>query len=322
MRALKVLITTDVEIWPERWGELGHGDLRTAMDRYIHGRTARGDYGLPFQLRLLHEHGLKGVFLVESLFTHGFGLAPLHDIVALIQGYGQEVQLHLHPEWIDKFDTPILPTLKGYYMHEYTPEEQRSLLEFGLDRLREAGATGISAFRAGSYGAGMSTLEAVAEVGLLYDTSHNQAYQGNACRIDQPAHLSQPARVGRIWELPITCFRERSGQMRPLQIHACSLGEMTRTLELAAEAGWHSAVIVLHGSELLGRSKRKVDPIALRRYEGLCRFLAERSDSFETCGFNDLGPLNDNPDMPPYPDLPFHLGITRRAEQAVRLIWS
>jgi peptidoglycan/xylan/chitin deacetylase (PgdA/CDA1 family) len=62
----------------------------------------RGQYGLPFQLRMLDEHRLHGVFMVETLFTHGYGIEPLREIVELIQGNGREVQLHshLHPEWI------------------------------------------------------------------------------------------------------------------------------------------------------------------------------------------------------------------------------
>lgn len=322
MPVLKVLITTDVEIWPERWGKLGSDDLQLAMDRYIHGRTARGDYGLPFQLRLLNEHGLHGVFLVETLFTHGFGIEPLHEIVALIQDAGHEVQLHLHPEWIDKFDTPILPQLRGYNMHQYPLDEQQRLLEIGLHALAAAGASGISAFRAGSYGAGLNTLEALAAVGLRFDTSHNLAYMGDHCRIDAPDPLTQPVRIGEVWELPITCFHEPSGRPRPLQIHACSLAEMKRTLSHARNADWHSAVIVLHGSELLGESKRKADPIAIRRYEGMCRFLADHPDDYETCGFNHPDLLPDTLDMPPLPVLPRHLGLARRAEQATRMLWA
>ncbi|OOG24896.1 hypothetical protein B1C78_07750 [Thioalkalivibrio denitrificans] len=322
MPTLKVLITTDVEIWPDGWDRMGPEDFKASYRKYILGDTPRGQYGLPFQLRLLDEHGLHGVFMVETLFTHGYGIEPLRDIVGLIQERGQEVQLHLHPEWIDKFDTPILPRLRGYYMHQYTDEEQRTLLRMGLNSLREAGVDNVSAFRAGSYGAGHSTLEALAAVGLRYDTSHNQVYQGDACLIDNPPHLSQPAKIGGVWELPITCFREPSGRIRPLQIHACSLAEIQRTLIHAREQGWHNVVIVLHGSELLGESKRRVDPIAVRRYEGMCRFLADHAEDFETCGFDHPELLPGTPAHPPYATLPLHLGIARRAEQTIRRIWA
>ena len=60
---LDVLITVDVEIWCDGWQDI---DARfpDAFRRYIHGPTAGGDYGLPYQLKVLSDHGLKGVFFV------------------------------------------------------------------------------------------------------------------------------------------------------------------------------------------------------------------------------------------------------------------
>ena len=44
-------------------------------------------------LRVLKEHGIKGVFFVEPLFAARFGLEKLRIILELILEAGQEVQL-------------------------------------------------------------------------------------------------------------------------------------------------------------------------------------------------------------------------------------
>lgn len=73
---LNVFLTVDVELWPDSW-DLSPRRFSEYFRRYIHGSTATGDYGLPFQLRLLAEHDLKGVFFVESLFACEFGIESL-----------------------------------------------------------------------------------------------------------------------------------------------------------------------------------------------------------------------------------------------------
>jgi hypothetical protein len=72
----QVLLTFDVEIWCASWSDLDRG-FPDAFGRYIYGPTASGDYGLPFALRVLGDHGLRGTFFVEPLFATRFGIAPL-----------------------------------------------------------------------------------------------------------------------------------------------------------------------------------------------------------------------------------------------------
>lgn len=93
----QVFFSVDVEVWCGGWGHLD-SRFPSAFRQYVYGPTARGDFGLPFQLRLLSDHGLKGVFFVEPLFAGRFGEDPLREIVELIRASGHEVQLHLHTE--------------------------------------------------------------------------------------------------------------------------------------------------------------------------------------------------------------------------------
>ena len=104
---MDVFLTVDVEVWCDGWDNIDT-KFPDAFQRYIYGATSRGDYGLPYQLNQLGEHGLIGVFFVEPLFSTRFGSAPLAEIVGLVREAGHEIQLHLHTEWVDESKEPLL----------------------------------------------------------------------------------------------------------------------------------------------------------------------------------------------------------------------
>ncbi len=81
---IDVFLTVDVEVWCDGWDDID-AKFPGAFQRYIYGPTPRGDYGLPYQLHQLQEHGLTGVFFVEPLFSTRFGLDPLAEIVGLVR---------------------------------------------------------------------------------------------------------------------------------------------------------------------------------------------------------------------------------------------
>jgi hypothetical protein len=45
---------------------------------------------------------------------------------------------------------------------------------------------------------------------------------------------------------------------------------------------------VFHNFELLNTAKTGADTIVVRRFERLCRFLADNRHSFRTCGFREV----------------------------------
>ena len=290
MRKTQVLITTDVEIWPDSWDRMGAGDFRDSFRKYIHGDTPQGPYGLPFQMQVLDDHGLVGVFMVESLFACAFGLGPLEEIVGMIQERGHEVQIHAHPEWVDKIAPPILPDRHGHQFHEYGRADQRYLLALARDNLVQAGARNLTAFRAGNFGADNETLRMLADVGIGIDSSYNESYLGSTCRIQADGPLRQPQHMDAVQEVPMTCFRDGLGRFRHLQLGSCSLGEMIHTLEDAHRRDMATVVLLSHGFELLTPSKRRRDPVVVRRFRGLARYLDQHRDRFSTQGFRALGP--------------------------------
>ena len=315
---IDVFYTVDTEVWCDGWHDLDER-FPAAFDRHIHGRTARGDFGLPLQARLLHEHGLTGVFFVEPLFATRFGAAPLAEIVGLLNAARQDVQLHLHTEWLDEAPQRLLADSlrKRQFLRGFTAEEQRVVIGEGLRLLRAAGAPQVTAFRAGNFGFNRDTLGVLADLGLRFDSSYNACSLGPESGLRPGECLVEPLWQDGVCEYPVTVFFDGLGRLRPLQLTACSWSEMEHLLWASLEAGRRSVMIVSHSFELLGRDRTRPDPVAVRRFEALCRFLDRHRDQFRARGFGDLQPAAEVSQPLPL-RMPIWPTARRLAEQGLR----
>ena len=293
---MNVYLSFDIEVWCNDWNAL---DARfpAAFERYVYGRSPAGEYALPKTLEILNRHGLKGVFFVEPLFAARFGVQHLDTIVRLIRDAGQEVQLHLHPEWTDEIRPEVFPDkpFKRQHLFLYSCEEQTRLLDMGLDLLRQVGVQDVNAFRAGSFGANRDTLRAAAACGLQYDSSLNMCapVSGQDIRDDAPFYF--PRHEEGLCLVPMTVFRDGRGTLRPAQIGACSFAELRQALESAALQGHPCAMLLSHNFEMLHPGKNTPDKIVVSRFEALCRYLGEQRATLPTCGFHDPLPLPASP---------------------------
>ena len=152
-----------------------------------------GGVGLGHQLALLGRRGLKACFFVDPMPALVYGLAPIRRVVHTILDAGQEVQLHLHPQWAGASEAD-----RGahgrFNMWEHHEREQRQLIAAAAELLEAAGAPAPVAFRAGSYAADDATLSALARLGFRYDSSHNGADPHGLSRIELPTRQIAPGR--------------------------------------------------------------------------------------------------------------------------------
>lgn len=289
--SLKVFITIDTEVYPRisGWRDNGlAGDIR----RDIYGDTPSGEFGIRYQMGMLNRYGLKAVFFVEPLFANAVGLETLKRTVGEIQESGQEVQIHIHPEWLRWMTRPPVAT-QWDNIADFSEDDQLILLAQAKKNLEDAGATQLCAFRAGDYAADNRTLRALARLGIAYDTSYNYCYLNGPCRIQTSQPLLQPIELEGVTEFPVTYFSDWPGHYRHLQLCACSAMEIRNVLLSAWRRKWHSVVMVSHGFELLRQRRRPrawaiANRIAILRFEWLCRYLADNRDKFETATFGDL----------------------------------
>jgi len=286
---LNVFISVDVEIWCDGWKNIDQ-KFPNAFSKYIYGPTRNGDCGLPLKLKILQEYGIRATFFVEPLFSTRFGLAPLQEIVGLIKEYDQDVQLHLHTEWVDEATIPILQnsTVKRQYIKQYSLKEQCILIETGVRLLKQAGCSDIKAFRAGSFGANMDTLEALKQNNILIDSSYNYAYLDAPCDIEYHDPLYQPVQIKGVYEYPLSYFHEKSHRVRHAQFGACSSRELEHSLVQAQARKWTSFVLLSHNFELLNANKTGPDHIVINRFRHICKFLDEHRDNFFNCTFGDI----------------------------------
>ena len=288
---MKFFFTVDVEIW---LGGSKNLDERfpDAFKTFIYGTKRSGDLGLPLKLKILNDHGLKGVFFVEALFATRFGKEPLAEIVGLIHEAGHEVQMHVHTEWVDEVEDLLHLGRSGnrQNLYMFTREEQTELIAIAKDLLADCGAARINTFRAGNFGMNADTVKALADNGIMCDTSYNHTHLGPDNRMSNGPILVQPRQYDGVHEYPMTVYEDRAGHFRHFQLGACSYPETESVMRQASDAGWDNLVMLSHNFELMNQRKTRSDPIVLERFLQLARFLEKHSDEFTTQGFQELQP--------------------------------
>jgi len=315
---LRVYFTVDVEIWCDGWKDID-SKFNGAFQRYIYGTTRKGAYGLPYKLKVLNEHGLTGVFFVEPLFSLRFGSAPLSEIVGLIIEANQPIELHLHTEWADEAKMLPLPhiTKKCQHLRYFSTSDQAVLIGIGKDRLTQAGAGQINAFRAGSFGFNIHTLSALREAGIFVDSSYNATQMGLDSGLMPGQILTESLSHDGVYEVPMTVFFDRPGHLRHAQLCACSSRELEGVLWQALEEGRKEVVILSHSFELLDESCTRPNHVVIKRFQKLCKFLDRNRDCFNTEGFSNFSCGNSLGQPPPITSSTWKTGL-RLLEQA----WS
>ena len=319
---LDLFYTVDVELWCNGWSDIDR-NFPDAFKTYIHGPTSRGNFGLPFQLRLLKDYGFTGVFFVEPLFSTRFGQPPLDEIVGLVRDSGQEVQLHLHTEWVDESTVPLVEHggVKRQHLLQFALPDQTRLIAAGAELLALAGARGVNAFRAGNFGFNADTLAALAANRFEFDSSYNATMFGPESGVLPGVIVVDPIAIAGIHEYPMTVFRDGFGRLRHAQLTACSSGELEDLLWGALESGRKSFVILSHGFELLNSAMNRPDDVVVGRFRRLCAFLDRNRDSFRVRGFGDLvaKPVDEQPEPL---STSFRRAGARVVQQALRRIYG
>ena len=280
-----VFLTIDTElVW--RHHVAGH-PLATQYERSFEPAGV----GISYQLRVLAEHGLKACFFVDPMPARVYGLAPIRRIVETILAAGQEVQLHLHPNWTHVRTGHAGADHRRFELTDFPRAEQQALIAEARDLLIAAGAPSPIAFRAGSYGANDDTLAALAALGFAFDTSHNGSMQPWPSQVSLArSHIAPCLHQGLI-EVPVSLIEERPGRLRTFQICALSIGEMRAALDHAVAADHAALVIVSHGFELANRAGTGANAVHVRRFEALCAMLAEAREVLATQRFDACPPL-------------------------------
>lgn len=305
-------------------------------ERAILGKIGSEYYGIPRIMDILEKYGLRGTFFVE-VFA---GLNGLQEELARaceqIVKRGHDAQLHLHPiqyyYWqreVGALAPAQLPAAKDM-IGALEVQKQVELLRKGIALFRETVGKTPLAFRAGNFGASTTTLDALEQVGIRFDSSFNAAYVGTACTMNSDGAINGAWQYGTVWELPITTFETGAWGLRgwkQLSINAVSLWEMKDVLGQAERNGLSAVTFLAHSFSLfksagLQFERMRPDWLVLRRLEGLCRFLKEHRDRFEVTTFAEVEPSTLQGTESGYPRMGIFVPAVRRLVQAVnRVHW-
>lgn len=316
----QVLITIDTELSAGR--QAAGWSAAANFQSSVLGRCAQGDFGVPWLMDRLEDHGLRGVFFVDAMPAGVLGQGVIDDIVGPIVARGHDVQLHAHTEWLPWFANKPVAGRTGPNINCFARDDQIALLRLAKTFLEEAGAPKPRAFRAGNYGANDDTLSALGEAGLTFDTSLNPAYRGKGCDISTRAETNAAFACGEVIELPVTMLRDTKATLRPAQVCAMSSWEMVDLLNHAAAHAADPVVVVTHSFEMLSRDRRRPNRMVMQRFERLCAHIAAHPD-LACATFNEPGlALSPHPDRHPQPLAPPSRVRTtaRHAEQAIATI--
>lgn len=323
MTAVNVFLTVDTE--HSIGGAFADNTLKpVGNEKRIFGRLGDREYGIPLIMDIADRHGLRIVFFVEVLNHYFFGTEETRQVVEFILNRGHEVQLHLHPNYLN-FTLNRPQELKySDLCGDYSLTKQIELLAEGKQLLQQYGVPEVKAFRAGCFGANEQTLQALKENGFLIDSSYNRAYLGGPCLLPDWG-LNDLTERCAVYEFPVTNFIENTGlrslRSMPLDINGVSFEEMRCVLEAARGGGGpRNITIILHSFSFVKAydvQYQKVKPRrhVISRFEKLCRFLAENSTNFTVRTYDGLN-RNDLMQMAKercnaFPEAPTALSLAR-----------
>jgi len=254
--------------------------------------------GIGWQLAQLARHRLKATFFVDPMPAMVFGPDPIARVVDAILAAGQEVQLHLHPNWAGA-SAQDRAKHGSFELIDFDRIAQRDLIARARGLLTACGAPEPVAFRSGSYSGNDATIDALVELGFAYDSSHNGSEHPWPSNIALPVRQIAPTLHRGLIEVPVTLIEDTPGHLRHFQICALSAGEMRAALDHAARRDHAAVTIVGHGFELANRAGTRANRVHRSRFERLCEMLGERREALPTTHFADRPTLRLGQDDQP-----------------------
>jgi hypothetical protein len=265
-------------------------------EKRIFGEIGGQLFGIPLIMDIADRFGLGVSFFLEVLNTYFFGENESKQVCQYILKRNHDVQLHMHPNYLNFTCKEPGKLIYSDFMSAYPLDRQTELIEQAKGLLVKYGAKAPTAFRAGCFGADLNTLKALKKNGFLIDSSYNRAYCNVTCSIPE-SEMNDLTFMEGIFELPVTNFVEnshiRSKRFMPMDINGVGFREMKQVLESAVTNGPENITIILHSFSFLKAfdvqyKRAKPRKNVIKRFEKLCRFLAENTDRFRVMPLGNL----------------------------------
>lgn len=322
-----IYITIDVECMLTRAGVIETVFCKSGSD----------NYGIPMIMDLLDEYGYKGIFFCDTTMKYLLDEERAAEIHQYIHNRGHQVQLHIHPMHMLRSTNGEGCNLAREKWSDHIgnlPESlQEQLIQDGIEQIHQHTGLKPIAFRAGNYGAKVSTLPILKKHGIHYDSSYNLWTRSsrNYYELMLDDEVNSPFLIHDLVEFPATVFyigNHTHNQYRFFAPEGASLAEMKYALDRLERAGVTDIVLVLHSFTFVKaankpRQKLLFNKLAYNRFKQLLQII--NTDSrFNVTTFDSI----DTATLPKYPaldkmvkiEIPGHLSFARNVEQVLNKI--
>ena len=291
----RVLITIDTEF--SIGGYFANQSLKPVpADRHIYCKISGKDYGINLIMDILEKYGLKGVFFLETEARHYFGEEEIISIAKHIQDRGNEIQLHTHPNYRSFTEGRRVSD----DMRRFPCEGQAKIIRESLEFLCSYGFRDILAYRSGGFYSNLDTIKALENSGVRYSANYNLA-NPNCSYIEKYPLRNDIFRIGDVFEVPVTCFKELQirKEWNSFQLSALSFDEFKCALEFYRRIGTNVVCLLTHSFEFVRAydiqfSKMIPNKVFINRFDNICRYLADNDGEYKVINYEELDQLVNN----------------------------
>ena len=195
-----LMLTVDTEALPNRAPD-------NHVDRLMWGRHENGTAGVAQMAEIANEFGSHMVFFVDLCGAYQ-NIGQVREVARWLEKHGQDVELHLHPEYLPKEywnDTPYQwkPKLLNVY-EEKNADKEYFLIKTFADDLSSAIGRKITAFRAGSFRWNKVTIDTLKKLDIPMSFNNTRAAMAlKQCPYASP--MQRPFKWSNgIIEVPVT----------------------------------------------------------------------------------------------------------------------
>jgi hypothetical protein len=338
---MTVHFTVDTEF--SMGGAWNYPELRpVGASRRVFCRIGDETFGIPLLTRILKSYGLQATFFVETLGTRCLGDPETRSIFDFLLAEGQDVQLHIHPNFRFYSDfhaarqaglNYTIPSPRDLIGH-LSEAIQMELLDEAITYFRTFTGRSPVAFRAGCWAGSNTMLRCLARLGISLDSSFHPCYHPEISFPDEPPRPNVLQRISGVWELPatvaVTKIPEGYKGFKGADCVALSFSEIRAMLDFYAAKGLRHFVIVFHSfsavkSRDVTYADIRPDRIVIRRLEQMFEYLALNSKLFSVKSLDTIIPTlhaeQTESDLP-IALLPLGSSVIRKCVQAVnRVYW-
>jgi peptidoglycan/xylan/chitin deacetylase (PgdA/CDA1 family) len=255
----KFIVTVDTETFHV-------GGRLLPFETHFYANLPQGCFGIQRIMDLCNKYGAKATFFVDVYMHHAYGESKVADLCRRIEGAGHDVQLHAHPSW--------LPDNPSDLICDFPQDQQAKILASGKQLIEKwIGKTPV-AFRAGAYGANLSTIRALKETGFRVDSSYF-ALHGN-CELSRELNgrVNQAFLVEGVLEIPVTTYwlwnSPTSRKNSKIDVNACSWPELKDVVRQLSRSTVEYVVLFAHSFSFLQWLEN--DGVPVPQYGPLKRF--------------------------------------------------